>query len=256
MREPPRYETAERLGLAPRSGFVQPLEPLGQADALRAAPSARGLPQTLGVMGTTEWFRNASWTDEVATQFDARLRRAKRKEQYLRIQASTLAHTEPKVAHALLDRYFALPDDFDHAQAHVDRASAFLAEGKLPEAIRAYGAALSREAIFKKLLTQAYVDFPYLVATRQVEAEYAHAVEVLDAHKSRLMFPVDHFKWNAAYAFISQALGRSAEARGFAHAALAAAAKDTSGFRHHPTVGLVTTSFAKAEAQLQRLRDA
>jgi len=45
MREPPRYETAERLGLAPRSGFVQPF---GQADALRAAPSARGLPQTLG----------------------------------------------------------------------------------------------------------------------------------------------------------------------------------------------------------------
>ena len=44
MREPPRYETAERLGLAPRSGFVQPF---GQADALRAAPSARGLPQTL-----------------------------------------------------------------------------------------------------------------------------------------------------------------------------------------------------------------
>ena len=44
MREPPRYETAERLGLAPRSGFVQPFVP---ADALRAAPSARGLPQTL-----------------------------------------------------------------------------------------------------------------------------------------------------------------------------------------------------------------
>ena len=46
MREPPRYETAERLGLAPRSGFVQPF---GQADPLRAAPSAGGLPQTLGV---------------------------------------------------------------------------------------------------------------------------------------------------------------------------------------------------------------
>jgi len=44
MRESPRYETAERLGLAPRSGFVQPF---GQADPLRAAPSAGGLPQTL-----------------------------------------------------------------------------------------------------------------------------------------------------------------------------------------------------------------
>ena len=46
MREPPRYETAERLGLAPRSGFVQPF---GQADALRPAASARGLPHTLGL---------------------------------------------------------------------------------------------------------------------------------------------------------------------------------------------------------------
>jgi len=45
MREPPRYETAERLGLAPRSGFVQPI---AQADALRPAASARGLAQTLG----------------------------------------------------------------------------------------------------------------------------------------------------------------------------------------------------------------
>jgi len=49
MREPPRYETAERLGLAPRSGFVQPF---GQADPLRAAPSAGGLPQTLGHTNT------------------------------------------------------------------------------------------------------------------------------------------------------------------------------------------------------------
>ena len=44
MRESPRYETAERLGLAPRSGFVQPI---GQADPLRPAASAGGLPQTL-----------------------------------------------------------------------------------------------------------------------------------------------------------------------------------------------------------------
>ena len=42
MREPPRYETAERLGLAPRSGFVQPFL---QADL----PTAGRLSQTLGV---------------------------------------------------------------------------------------------------------------------------------------------------------------------------------------------------------------
>ena len=49
MREPPRYETAERLGLAPRSGFVQPF---GRADRVRAAPSSGGSPQTLGHTNT------------------------------------------------------------------------------------------------------------------------------------------------------------------------------------------------------------
>ena len=50
MREPPRYETAERLGLAPRSGFVQPF---GQANLLRPAASAGGLPQTFGHTNTS-----------------------------------------------------------------------------------------------------------------------------------------------------------------------------------------------------------
>ena len=49
MREPPRYETAERLGLAPRSGFVQPFV---QLDVLRLATPAseRKLTQTLGTL--------------------------------------------------------------------------------------------------------------------------------------------------------------------------------------------------------------
>ena len=48
MRESPRYETAERLGLAPRSGFVQPFV---QLDVLRLATPAseRKLTQTLGI---------------------------------------------------------------------------------------------------------------------------------------------------------------------------------------------------------------
>lgn len=204
-------------------------------------------------MSTGDWFRNVSWSEELATQFETKLRRAKRKEQYLRIQASSLANTYPKVAHALLDRYFALPDDFDHAQAYVDRATAYLAEGHLREAITAYEAALAREAKFRKLLTQAYVELPYLVAIRNVEAEYARAIEILVSHKSRLMFPIDHFKWNTAYALILNALGKSHEARVFAEAALAAAATKSSGFHHHPSVGLVTASFSEIEAHLRKL---
>ena len=54
-----------------------------------------------------EWFRHTNWNDAIARRFDEKLQRARRKEHYLRIQASTLAPTHPMVALALLDRYFA-----------------------------------------------------------------------------------------------------------------------------------------------------
>ena len=72
----------------------------------------------------TDWFRNTTWNASVEQAFDDKLRRARRQEQYLRVQVCTLARSHPDVALKLLDRYFALPNDFDHAQAHVDRASA------------------------------------------------------------------------------------------------------------------------------------
>ena len=86
----------------------------------------------------TEWFRNTTWNASIERAFDDKLRRARRKEQYLRIQACTLARLHPDVALKLLDRYFALPNDFDHAQAHVDRATAYLALGRVAEALTAY----------------------------------------------------------------------------------------------------------------------
>jgi hypothetical protein len=89
-------------------------------------------------MSADDWFRNATWNEAIASAFEAKLRRAKRKEQYLRIQASMLARTSPAVAHALLDRYFELTDDYDHAQAHVDRASAYVAEERVEEAVASY----------------------------------------------------------------------------------------------------------------------
>jgi hypothetical protein len=82
-----------------------------------------------------EWFRNTPWDVTIAAHFEEKLRNARRKEQYLRIQASVLAETHPESALQLLDRYFALPDDFDHTQAHVDRATALIALGRIDEAL-------------------------------------------------------------------------------------------------------------------------
>jgi tetratricopeptide (TPR) repeat protein len=207
-------------------------------------------------MSTDSWFRNAEWSAATSSLFEERLRRARRKEQYLRIQASTLARSNPAVAHALLDRYFEMSDDFDHAQAHVDRANAYLSEERIEEAIASYEQALQREAVFPKLLTQAYLDLPYLIAVRGIAGHFGRALQLLGLHQSRLMFPIDYFKWNAAHALIAHSLGDAAPARTHAKAALAYAEKANSGLRNHPGVGLVTTALAEVESSLRRLGDA
>ena len=198
-----------------------------------------------------EWFRNPTWSEAIERSFDEKLRRARRKGNYLRIQASTLARSCPEVALRLLDRYFQLPDDFDHAQAHVDRATALLALGQIDEATAAYEAALAREAVFPKLLTQACLDLPFLIATRGIGGRYRRAVELLHAHIARLMFPVDHFRWNAARALIAAAEGDAATARTHAARALETAGRDHTGFAYHPTVGLVTAEHADLIERLE-----
>ena len=187
-----------------------------------------------------DWFRNEDWNASIARGFEEKLGRARKKEQYLRIQACTLAATYPEVALQLLDRYFTMSDSFDHAQAYVDRATAFKALGRIEEAADAYEAALTRETEFPNLRTHAYLELPVLVATEGLRSRFDRALTILDEQADRLMFPVDHFLWHAARALIVASRGDRDAACPHAQTALKAAAKDHSGFRYHPGVGLVT----------------
>ncbi len=204
-------------------------------------------------MAIDEWFRNTTWNEDIALQFEAKLRRARRKEQHLRIQACMLTSSHPQIALALLDRYFEMPDDFDHAQAHVDRATAHLSEGHIEQAIASYEAALHRETQFPRLLTQAYIDLPYLIAMHNLENYYERAIEILETSQERLMFAVDHFKWNATQAFIAHARNNTSSAKIYAKAALSAADRDSSGFRYHPRVGLVQSSYEDVQSSLRTM---
>lgn len=207
-------------------------------------------------MSRDDWFRNRRWDDEIAAQFEAKLKRARRKGQYLRLQACMLAKSEPNVALRLLDRYFAQQDErFADAQAYVDRATALLTLGRVDEALDSYDEALRTEAKFPNVLTQAYIELPYVASVRGVQNRYGRALEILEEHRRRLMFPVDHFKWNAAQAIIAGASGSREKAREFANAALEFAAKDNSGFRYHPNVGLVSDEHAEALRQLRSYCD-
>lgn len=207
-------------------------------------------------MTDDRWFRNKTWDASTASAFEEKLRRARRKSQYLRIQASYLAQTHPQVALGLLDRYFALGDDFDHAQAHVDRAAAYLALGLVEDAFASYEAALEREAEFPNLRTNAYLELPYQIAILGSADRYAQAMALLSNAEKRLMFAVDHFVFHATRAIIFSAQGDLANARAEAKPALEAASRDHSGFRYHPSVGLVSDTHAKALALLRPLCDA
>jgi tetratricopeptide (TPR) repeat protein len=200
---------------------------------------------------TTDWFRNTIWNESVERAFDEKPRRARRKEQYLRIQACTLARSHPEVALKLLDRYFELPDDFDHAQAHVDRATALVALGRVNEASASYEAALGREAAFPNLKTQAYLELPFLIATHGIREQYGRALKLLQVHAARLLLPVDHFRWHASRALIAADSHEPAVARVHAERALEAAAQEHSGFRYHPSVGLVTEQYDSVIKKLE-----
>jgi tetratricopeptide (TPR) repeat protein len=203
-------------------------------------------------MSDDNWFRNKHWNEEVAALFEDKLKRARRKGQYLRIQACTLASSDPNAALALLERYFRQTDErIDDAQAHVDRATALLALGRLHEALDSYEEALRFEAQVTNFLTQAYIDLPYTVSVRGVRERYDRALQVLRDYKKRLMFPVDYFKWNAAQAIIAGDNGMRDDAVAFAAAALEFASKDHSGFRYHPTTGLISEKHADALRRLQ-----
>ncbi len=200
---------------------------------------------------STDWFRSTTWDDAVERHFNEKLRRARDKHQYLRIQATILASSHPEVALKLLDQYFALPVNSDHAQAHVDRATALLALGRVEEAIGSYEAALEREAQYPNTLTQAYVELPYLIATHGNRKRYAQAMQLLGKYKSRLTWPVEYYLWHAACALIAAAGQDTLTAKSHARSALDAAALKQSGFRNHASLGLVTKEYDSLIAKLE-----
>src|SRR5262245_55532585 len=128
-------------------------------------------------MARDDWYRSETWDSAVEAAFEAKLKRARSKEQYLRIQAGCLTQSHPEVALKLLDRYFALGTDFvDCSAAHEFRAEAFLVLGRIDEAIASYEAALEREAELPSAKTNVSVKYPFLVATRGLKQHFDRAL--------------------------------------------------------------------------------
>ena len=204
------------------------------------------------VMSRNDWFRNTDWNPQVEAQFFARLARARKKATYLRIQANTLATSNPSVALKLLDHYFTLDDPFQAAQAWVDQAHAFLALGEEQKAVDSFERALTREREFPLLLTQAAVELPYLIATTRRREQYARAME-LSTLKRTWLFASQHFKRETSLALILADLGEAEAARAHADLALKCAGQRAPGMSHHPGLGLVGTRYESTLVMLRAL---
>lgn len=204
-------------------------------------------------MSKEDWYRNTEWNDEIAEAYYAKLKRARSKDQYLRIQACYLTSSYPEVALELLEKFFTLKEPFDYAQAYCDKASAYIALGSVEEAIKAYQSALEQESTGKGVLTEAYIEMPMLIAERELKEYYGYGIDLLKNNVERLTFPVDHFRFHAAMAIFENGLGNTEEASKQAGMALDAAQIKKSGFRFHQKLGLVDEKYADIVGKLKKI---
>lgn len=203
-------------------------------------------------MSRHEWFRNDHWNAEIELAFYSKLKRSRKKAQYIRIQACYLCRSYPQIALQLLDEYFALDDHFDDASAFGTKAECYLALGDVNCAIHAYEQAVAQEEQFRGPRTQSRIELPYLIATHQVRSKYGRALQLLEASDT-MLFPLQRFKYHTAYALISADLSKVEAARRHANDALREAQCEHSGLRYHANLGLVDTSYDNVRVRLEQI---
>jgi tetratricopeptide (TPR) repeat protein len=211
-------------------------------------------------MSKQDWFRRKTWTDSDKAEFNARLNRSRgagNKAQYLRIQAGHLAEAgHHTAAIELLDRLLTeFPEQFDLAPAHLQKATSLAELGQVAVAVVEFRRAMQSERDFPTVRTSAWLDFGMFVVERVLTVYFDEALSTLKefGDHSRLMFPSERYRYCAIRALIAGARGDTTTAGDFAKQALVEAEKAHSGFRYHPTVGLVGTESERLENKLRAL---
>jgi hypothetical protein len=146
------------------------------------------------------------------------------------------------------------PDSIWTATAQEQRAECLLRLGDWNGAVEAFRAALEAERAMPNARTDAYLQFCYLVVTRDARDLFEEAVRVAEGHANEERpFPVQQFQWHVIQALLSAARLDETRASEHARSALGAADARHSGFRYHARLGLVHEVEPALETRLRAL---
>jgi len=205
-------------------------------------------------MAPEKWFCNEEWNLTIEEHFFKKLRRARDKAQYLKIQAGCLCKKHPQVALALLEKFFALDgNSIFRADAFLHQAEVHLSLGDKRKALESFQKALQRQREFPNVITPAWSEYGLLVATEKMSELFDDALKVLQEHKTGLLFPIEQFLWYGIYALITDARGERQAAKEYAAKALHISGLTHSGLRYHPKLGLVEARYESLKATLRWL---
>jgi hypothetical protein len=196
-----------------------------------------------------DWYRRTTWSASDEQDFLARLKRARRKAQYLVLQASALIDTGDRklaaVGLQLIDRMLnEHPDAFFLSNAHLRRAEALVRLGRSEDAVFAFRDALAARRALPNVINYAYIEFAWTVARLGLRPSFDEVLAALEEFRQPddLSFPVNAYRYAGALAFIMADRGDPTAARNQARLALKAIADETGPFSRHPDFGVVDPS--------------
>src|SRR5438034_9026039 len=107
-------------------------------------------------MARTDWCRQATWGHDERDQFFSKLKRAKNKSGYLRVQGFTLLETHQAVNYVAAIELFQMalrdyPHEFENAQLHLGLGRCYEALTNVYEALRCLDLSMAAHDTFAKV---------------------------------------------------------------------------------------------------------
>ncbi len=198
-------------------------------------------------MPKVDWFRRKTWSTDDATDFQARLKRARttfNKAQYLRIQAVELQAVGNKmlttVALSLLNQLVAeFPDGSQLSAAHMQRAACYADLQQFDEALRAYRSAFDARRAAPNWQNDAPLEFGTLVVALNRAELFDEVLSIFEEFGDPGPFPTQRYSEAATRALIADQRGDQVTALRWALVAIDAANLPDGPFKRHAQLGVV-----------------